>query len=162
MEQSVFAHETLLCSFESQQIPKVTSATVSVQNLNNMMAQTVTASMYFLSREALYEKEKPYYLDYYPPNNFPRSNAVLEKFDELQIEDIRDELEDLSLSENGFFLAQIDSALTYDDFDDNDKIAKVYLKEVADTLIQKLGASRVQIYDFIVSSTVCRVQYLIL
>ncbi|RMZ91047.1 hypothetical protein DV736_g1710, partial [Chaetothyriales sp. CBS 134916] len=107
--------------------------------------------MYFLSPDHnLYSQEKPYYLDYSPPDGIKRSNVELERFEKLHIEDIRDRLGDFTFEKTGFQLISLDHGMEYDDFVDKDKVEEVYLKHVAQMLQQQLGASRVQIYDWIV------------
>ncbi|KAF2502334.1 hypothetical protein BU16DRAFT_612011 [Lophium mytilinum] len=103
-------------------------------------------SIYFLKRNDLYHDEKPYSLRFTPPNDFPRSNIVLEKHD-VTIRDIRPRLKDLSFEKNGFTIMSLESKMSYDDYDDEEKLINVYLREVADSLCAFLGAVHVQIFE---------------
>src|ERR1700753_4313665 len=97
-------------------------------------AEPITTSMYFLKPQDLYRNEKPYSLRFVPPEGFPRSNIALEKHEDLQITDIRSRVDQLSFEENGFKIMPLETEMSYDDFDDEEKIKRVYLLEVANTL----------------------------
>ena len=110
----------------------------------------VTTTMNFMERLALYDEEKPFLLTFEPPEDFPRTNVKLGKHN-LTITDIRGLENDFSIEKNGFSVMPIASRLLYDDFNDDESIKKVYLKELANHVKELLGASKVQVFEHIVS-----------
>lgn len=108
---------------------------------------TVTTSVYFLQPQHLYTTEKPYSLRFVPPEGFARSNIALEKHDDVEIRDLRPHVDTLSYAEHGFQIMPLETAMSYDDFDDEGKLVEVYLREVADALRDELGAKHVHIFE---------------
>ena len=111
--------------------------------------RAVPTSVYHLERNDLWEKEKPFFLDYTPAPPAIKSNAVI-KAEDVVIEDIRGHEDDFTYDQNGFFILPMNDPMNAEDFDDIHKISDVYLPHVAEVVKQKLGASRVQIYDYLV------------
>lgn len=85
-----------------------------------------------------------------PPGDFPRKNLQISKHDNIPVEDVRGHEEDLSLDKNGFTVIKLETSLSKEDFDHRETIISQYLPEVADRLKQCLGASRIQVHDFLV------------
>ena len=108
---------------------------------------TITASMNFLLRDSLYKEERPYLLIFQPPAGFPKQNIKLEKKTGLKIEDIRGREQQFSLEKNGFQITKIRSRMSPEDFDSEDLVKKVYLKEAADHVRELFGAQKVQIFE---------------
>lgn len=104
-------------------------------------------SMNFLSRDDLYQTEKPYLCLFETPEDFPKSNIRLSKCKDLKIEDIRCCNSAVSLDTHGFAIMPLKSKLSYDDFGDAVKVKGQYLHEVAEQLRCFTGASRVQIFE---------------
>ena len=109
----------------------------------------VVGNIDFLARDVLYDKQKPYRMKFVPPSGFPWSN-IKTNIQPQKIEDIRGREKDFSLSANGFSLETFDSGMTYEDFDDEDKIVQTYLPNIAKLLRSMLNPSRIQIFEFIV------------
>lgn len=107
--------------------------------------------MNFLPRDALYQTEKPYLCLFETPAGFPKTNIRLSKCKDLTIEDIRCQESRISLDSHGFAIMRMTSKLSYDDFGDNAKIKSQYLSEVAECLRCFCRASRVQIFEHVVS-----------
>lgn len=103
----------------------------------------------FIQRDELYLEEKPYLLTYEAPQGFPRTNI---KLDErvVAVEDIRGHENEFTINKNGFTIMQVNTKLSYEDFNDDALVKQVYLKEVAEALKSLLGASRVQVFEHIV------------
>lgn len=101
---------------------------------------------HFLKRSSVYDDEKPYSLRFAPPAGFPRSNISLERH-EIQIRDIRCDKNEYSFKQDGFEVVELNTSLGYEDFDDESRVKKVYLQEVADMLRRHLGAMHVQIFE---------------
>lgn len=100
----------------------------------------------FLQRDALYEVEKPYSLRFTPPSAFPPSNIKLTNHD-IIIKDVRARSEPLSFFKHGLQLLPFQSELPYAQFDDNDAVKRIYLREVANLIKGFLGAQKVQIFE---------------
>lgn len=96
--------------------------------------------------------EKPYSLRYEPSKDFPRTNFASEAR-HIAIEDVRGRENEFALDRQGFALLRIEPSMEYDDFDDNDKVQTIYFKQVAEGIRKMLGASRVQIFEHVVSNT---------
>lgn len=111
-----------------------------------LSTETLQTSVYFLKRNNLYNEEKPYSLRFTPPENFPRSNITLEKHD-VTIRNIRPTLKTLSFEKDGLTIMNLESRMSYDDFDNEEKLINIYLREVADSLCAFLGAVHVQIFE---------------
>lgn len=108
--------------------------------------------MGFLARVPLYDEVKPYRLKFVPPSGLPESNIQVEQHD-ISIHDVRTLDRGLDLQKDGFAFLPFKSAMHYEDFDDDEKIKHVYLKELAQSLKTSLSASRVQIFEHLVRKT---------
>jgi len=56
-----------------------------------------------------------------------------------------------TLEKNGFQIMDMESAMRYPDFHDEERIKSLYLPEVEDALVKELGARHVYVMDFAVS-----------
>ena len=103
----------------------------------------------FIQQDELYLEEKPYLLTYEAPQDFPRTNI---KLDErvVAVEDVRGRENEFTINKNGFTIMQVNTKLSYEDFNDDALVKQVYLKEVAEALKSLLGASRVQVFEHVV------------
>jgi hypothetical protein len=112
----------------------------------------LTTSMHFLAPLDLYRSEKPYSLRFDPDDsNVPKTNIKLERYDDIAVEDIRGREAEFDLMRDGFTILRLDSAMAYDDFESESKIADIYLKEVADAVKLAVKADFVQIFEHTVS-----------
>jgi hypothetical protein len=98
---------------------------------------TTISTTNFLQRNALYDVEKPYSLRFTPPSAFPPSNINLAN-KKINIKKV---------FEHGFQLLPFQSQLPYAQFDDDDAVKRVYLREVANIIKDFLGAQKVQIFE---------------
>jgi hypothetical protein len=103
--------------------------------------------MNFLDRHSLYKHEKPYFLIYEPPNDFPKSNIKLDRHADLKIHDIRGQEDCLSFKRQGCQIVKISSQLSYEDFAKADLVKDVFLPEVAAKVQELFGATKVQIFE---------------
>ena len=110
---------------------------------------SVVASMDFLAKSDIYLDEKPYRLKFDPPADLARSNIQVDSREQV-VEDIRGREAHFSIEENGFCLVPFDVEMSYEDYDDEQKIKQAYLPKVANVLQVMLGASRVQIFEHLV------------
>lgn len=61
--------------------------------------------------------------------------------------------EELSLEKNGSIVMELDAKMNVDEFGDREAIRQKYLPQVAEKLKERLGASRVQIHDYLVQKS---------
>lgn len=110
------------------------------------MTEFVEADAHFLQRDPLYDNEKPYSLRFTPPEDFPRANIKLERHT-IRIRDIRNRPKPLSFWEHGFQILPFCSEMEYSNFDDDNVVKEIYLREAANKLRGFLGAQKVQIFE---------------
>lgn len=116
-----------------------------------MDGQQLLTSICCLDRLELFKTEKPYEIVFKAPGNFPRTNMSTSRHHGIPVHDIRGRQDNFSITRNGFYIMNLESEMTADDFDDEAAIKSIYLPQVAETLKQSLGASRVQVHDYMVS-----------
>ena len=115
-----------------------------------MESPVLLTSICCLDRLDLYHKEKPYEMRFNPPGDFPRKNLHISKYCGIPVEDVRGREKELSIDKNGFAVMKLDVSMTLEDFDDKEIIKAHYLSRVAEGLKECLGASRVQVHDYLV------------
>ena len=102
--------------------------------------KTLTSTLHYLKRGA----EKPAYYRVDPPAGVPRWNGE-DDLREVKIEDARGREAEFTLDRNGFQIVK--APTTVADFYDPEEIKRVYYPEVELLLKDKLGASRVFVFD---------------
>ena len=110
---------------------------------------TVETSMHFLTRDIMYEKEKPFQLKYAAEVGIPKTNFRLEKQDPITISNIRGREQQFSFQRNGFAVLKLDEVISYEDFSNPEGIRR-YLKAVSENLKVLLGANKVQPFQYVV------------
>ncbi|WP_407181562.1 CmcJ/NvfI family oxidoreductase [Bradyrhizobium sp. STM 3562] len=100
----------------------------------------MTAKLHYLKRGP----EKPTFYRIDPPPGVPQWNGIDDER-EVQIEDARGRESEFTLDRNGFSLVKAPTAVA--DFYDEQEIKRVYYPEVDKLLRDKVGASRVFIFD---------------
>jgi hypothetical protein len=119
--------------------------TTMSQNNNTV----VEANMYFLSRDEKYRKEKPYTLRYSTDDGFPQTN--IERTEHcIKFHDMRTAA-DLTYRRCGFRVANLQSQMQYEDYNDVRKIESIHQPEVAECVKQAMQASSAEILDYVVS-----------
>ncbi|KAK6334500.1 hypothetical protein TWF730_003714 [Orbilia blumenaviensis] len=106
----------------------------------------VQSSLYFLQRDPIYRAEKVYELRRSHDPKIPRTNMRLDKIEGIDIDDVRGQ--NCSLATNGFFLLNLGSTITAEDFDDRSKVTQSFFPQLAGAVKSSLGASRIQIFDY--------------
>ena len=102
--------------------------------------KTLTSTLYYLKRGA----EKPARYRIEPPPGVPKWNGRDDPR-EVRIEDARGREAEFTLDRNGFALLKAPTAVA--DFYSEDEIRRVYFPEVEQLLKDRLGASRVHVFD---------------
>ncbi|KAI9930218.1 hypothetical protein ASPWEDRAFT_167886 [Aspergillus wentii DTO 134E9] len=112
------------------------------------MAENVLTSMYFLDRDALWEKERPYLLKFDPPEGFAKSNVHYTKQEGIYVEDIRGREKEFTLEQHGFELIHLAVNMQPEDFRNESQLKALYFPVIAEQLKSFLGAERVQVHDY--------------
>lgn len=98
----------------------------------------------------LYDKVKPYSVDNEIKRwigHVPRSNYQNSAVEDVLVKDLRGREAQFTFEKNGFAIIELDSAMTYEDFDDPVKFSGIYLQEVAACLLQYFDATSVHIFN---------------
>jgi len=111
---------------------------------------SVTSPINFITPQHSSSADKPYQLKYVAPIDFPSTNIVSKEHSQ-KLEDVRGCEAEFSIAKNGFTLMRLEDGMAYDDYDHEEIIREVFYKRVADRLKELLGASRVQIFEHVVS-----------
>lgn len=109
----------------------------------------VETSMYFLEKSPKYDMEKPYSLRFPPGDDIAQSNVLREEH-RIRVDSMRGR-NDLALETSGFEVMPFTSPLSYQDFENPDKIAHDLLPALCRNLKAHLGARHVVAIDFSVS-----------
>jgi hypothetical protein len=110
----------------------------------------VEGNMYFLSRDEKYLQEKPYTLRYAPDDGFPQTNIDRTEYN-IKFHNMRAE-PNLFYNRCGFKVANLQSQMRYEDYDDENKVDSIHGPEVAECVKQALKASSAEVLDHVVSS----------
>jgi hypothetical protein len=108
--------------------------------LTTFQAKSLTATLHYLKRGA--EKPTRYVND--PPPGVPQWNGIDDPR-EIRIEDARGREQEFTIDRNGFALAKAPSQVR--DFYSDEEVKRLYYPEIEQLLRDKLGASRVFIFD---------------
>ncbi|KAF2189237.1 hypothetical protein K469DRAFT_683670 [Zopfia rhizophila CBS 207.26] len=110
-------------------------------------SRDVKSSIYFLSRDRLYETVKPYSLRF-APERIPQTNLKPEKHS-VYIRDLREASKEEKIDFNscGFGVLHMDSSLTYKDFFCRDIVESIYYFEVEEMLKAVFNAKSVYVLD---------------
>jgi hypothetical protein len=110
----------------------------------------VRAKLKFIDRADVYLTEKPYSID--PEiarwtGPVSRSNFQSVGVDNILVQDIRGREHEFSFEKHGISVIELESAMSYTDFEDMEKLEAVYCQELASCLLHYFGASLVNIFD---------------
>lgn len=92
--------------------------------------------------------EKAYILNYPVPPDIPKSNFTIDFFPGIKIHNLR--TAKLSYDESGLAIAELPSCMLKADFDDEDKVEKLYLPDVHQCIREALGSEEVYIFDYMI------------
>jgi len=114
----------------------------------------LNATLHFLARDPLYETVKPYTLHRLYMTTLTYDNFITDAVDGVAIRDFHTVEQEFSFEENGITVVDMESPMTYKDFNDPAKIEQIYYKEVDDALLSYIQAASVQIFDFAVGKPI--------
>ncbi|KAL8838631.1 MAG: hypothetical protein Q9170_002077 [Blastenia crenularia] len=112
--------------------------------------EATRGALHFLVRDALYDQEKPYTIQYEPHGEIPRTNIKGISVPDVNIRDLRPTLSGLSFDRDGVVVKSLETELQYEDFGDPQKVQKVYLEEVRVLLQETLGSHNVAVVEYLV------------
>ena len=106
----------------------------------------VFATIFFLQRNEVWQTTKSYNLAF-ESDTVPPSNIKTETLNNVLVRDLRGIEHNFTFERNGFAVLEVESAMTYKDFDDIDSIKEVYCREMGQCLLDYMQAVSVQIFD---------------
>lgn len=108
---------------------------------------TLTASISYLA--SVPEHEKAYHMMYTDSGHLrlPRTN-IDRQWIETIFEDVRGREASLAFDKSGLAIRTLQSSMTYADFEDDDKVWKVYFKELEDHIQTFTGAREVKFFRY--------------
>ncbi|CCC14294.1 hypothetical protein SMACR_12810 [Sordaria macrospora] len=112
-----------------------------------MAASHIESQLGFLKRNPIYNTVKPYSLRYDPEDGTPRQNIETDMVP-VTINDARSLRP--TIEQHGFALTSIPTAMTYDDFFNQDKIDRVYAAELQSHLKTFFNVPHVRVIDYAV------------
>lgn len=105
------------------------------------------APLHFTDRLDLWNTVKPYSLQYYPKEDFPRTNIRHSPYT-TKIQSIHSCIPAPSLDVNGFAVHSLPSKMTYADFSNEPTIDAVYCHELEEHFVKTLEAKNVRVLDY--------------
>ena len=86
----------------------------------------------------------------YPPEIDILQSNLVQDARSVQLEDMRHHIGTLEFEQCGFRIMSLVSSMAYSDFEDEDKITRIYREEIASTLSENLQATHVHVLDHVV------------
>lgn len=106
----------------------------------------ISAELCFCTKDdPIHKVEIPYLLTY-SLEGVTKSNLAFEAVDNIPVLDVRKH--SLTYEDHGIQLEHIDSKMMYDDWQDSQKIEKVFLREARDTIRKVVGHHEVYIFEY--------------
>ncbi|OAA70228.1 hypothetical protein ISF_02202 [Cordyceps fumosorosea ARSEF 2679] len=112
-----------------------------------LQTDALEAPLYFLERNEIWDSTKPYTFQYYTKEKFPRTN-VLQSPSLTRINDMRSHCTPATLEAEGFTFSRFSSKMQHSDFQDEEKVASVYCRELESHFLDLLGAKHVRALDY--------------
>ena len=104
--------------------------------------QLVSASIHFLEKDPVFEKEKPYAFRFdLEDESIPQTNMKMQEHTGIHIKNIRGNEHAFSLDRQGFEVMRLRSKLRYEDFGSATKLP-IYFTELEELLKKQLGATK--------------------
>lgn len=109
----------------------------------------VWAETFFLARDERYTTEKLYRLQE-PSEVLPGTNVKPDKINDLLIRDLRGKEHEYTFDEQGFAVMEMESALSYEEFSDPQRVEDIYLEELGTCLLEYFKGDSIQFFDRVV------------
>lgn len=111
--------------------------------------KSTTASLCFVVKgDPLHKVEKPY-LHNYSAKGVRRTNMTYEAVDDIEIRDLR--AYPMAYIKHGIEATELVTSLTYEDFENPEKIETCFLKEARSVIRRLVGTNDVHIIEYKVS-----------
>ncbi|KAI9685647.1 MAG: hypothetical protein M1820_010756 [Bogoriella megaspora] len=109
----------------------------------------VTTQMFFLDRDELYDTVKPYVIRYdvktaVPPENIKRLSCS------VTVRDLRQYKEELQFADCGFKVLSLPSSMTYEDYEDEEKIRRHHVPEILNQVKESFSADDAHVLEHVV------------
>ena len=114
----------------------------------------IEAELTFIANDPLHDVQKPYEL-LYETEDLPTGCNFDEEAHDVALEDFRPLKGKLSLDSEGFILADLESAMSYQDFFDEIALKSKFMKEVKCLILDMLQARSVYFHECVVSLGQC-------
>ena len=113
---------------------------------------SIATEIYHLKELPTYAAEKPYTMRYVPDGEVAVTNVQREKH-LIKVKDMRDNIANnlLHLNRNGFTMSPVTTKMSYEDYDDPDKIINVYVPALEDILLTYFPGSTIDFVSYLVS-----------
>jgi hypothetical protein len=112
--------------------------------------QKIKVALAFLNDGSLQEGEKPYEFHYDRVDQAQRSNFNFEEIQDVVLEDLRSRKGKLSLDDDGFVIADLETAAQYDDFFDEEKLKVQFAEDLRRRLVEILGVRALYFHECVV------------
>jgi hypothetical protein len=112
----------------------------------------MSTEIYHLQELPRYASEKPYTMRYVPDNGVAVSNVEREKHS-VEVIDMRGSESEYRLEKNGFTISKLVAKMSYEDYDDHEKITNVYMPELEAKLLEYFPGSTVDFVSYLVSNS---------
>ena len=100
--------------------------------------------LFYLKQDDLWKQEKPYHFKFPNPAG-PDTNQIIDRVEDVFVQDLRGQEEVFNISNNGFMIAKLDKELTYEDYHDPGRV-EVYFRELERLLQKHTGAVEVRVF----------------
>lgn len=132
-----------------QEVPKLRSETqAEVAEIDQFNPSKVVSLIFYIDKLPLYEKEKPFFLNFPVSGPGQRQSNVTHSRHEVDFTDVRGHEDLFSLGTTGFEYKHFDTALEYDNFASPAAIEGIFLKEVEAFLVAHLKADCALAWDY--------------
>ncbi|KAL7924433.1 hypothetical protein ACQKWADRAFT_331392 [Trichoderma austrokoningii] len=132
-----------------QEEPKLQSESqTKVAEIDQFNPPKLVSLIFYIDKLPLYEKEKPYFLNFPPSGPGQRQTNVVHCRREVDFTDIRGHEDLFSLDATGFEYKHFDTTLEYESFASPAAIEGVFLREVEAFLVKHLKADYVLAWDY--------------
>lgn len=132
-----------------QEVPKLRSETqAEVAEIDQFNPSKVVSLIFYIDKLPLYEKEKPFFLNFPVSGPGQRQSNVTHSRHEVDFTDVRGHEDLFSLGTTGFEYKHFDTTLEYDNFASPAAIEGIFLKEVEAFLVAHLKADCALAWDY--------------
>ena len=115
----------------------------------NLAKGDVLTRMFFLGRDELYETVKPYSIRYDVKVCIPQDN-IRRVEHPVTVKDLRNSAEENDFGISGFMIRPIKSSMTYEDYNDEEKIRRIHIPEILAEVQNAFSADDIHALEYVV------------